>query len=75
MSRVYLSFPHAKFKRDDHRNVNNGEKIDPSEATLFTNRVAALLYLHLPLMLFQLTETMQVKRLHRSASETHSNRV
>lgn len=52
-------FAHAKSKYSS-RSIDNREKIDSSEAAIFTNRVAALLYLHLPLMVRQLTESMQV---------------
>lgn len=45
-----FKFAHAKSKYSSRRSVDNGEKIDSSEAAIFTNRVAALLYLHLPLM-------------------------
>lgn len=67
-----FKFAHAESKYSSHRSVDNREKIDSSEAMIFTNRVAALLYLHLPLMARQLTASMQVTITSLRASETHS---
>jgi len=70
-----FKFAHAKSKYSSHRRIDNREKIDSSEAAIFTNRVATLLYLHLPLMARQLTESMQVTITSLCLRDAFRNRV
>jgi len=61
------------FARVDFKVADNRGKIDSIEATIFTSRVAVLLYLHLTFTVFQLTKTVQVTIVLQSLGALNSH--